>query len=302
MAHELNPPCAEFEPLLIRKITGELLPDQEKFLEKHLAQCAPCNSELEKVSQLWQGMESLPSAAVPAKLHDETQRAVLGLLRQERSFFYRLGGNSLERAWSYLLPVITGTVMTALSYGLMVNLIDHGVHHHRIVISVFVLWATLFVVASWLIFRGKVGRVSSVSVVLTFSLSVTFMTLLLARLFSWNEDSSWIYGRWIDALLTSYLADLGHRFVIGWGSYACAAAFFGALLFGLHKSTSISRTGFLGSLIISVLLFPAIYLHGSSHGHSYSVIFFGAVGIFFGASIGTLLGGILRRQLSFSMV
>ena len=286
MAHELNPPCTEFEPLLIRKITGELLPDQEKFLEKHLDQCAPCNSELEKVSQLWQGMESLPSAAVPAKLHDETQRAVLGLLR-------------LERAWSYLLPVIMGIVMTALSYGLMVNLIDQGVHHHRIVISVFVLWATLIVVASWLMFRGKVGRIS---VVLTFSLSVTFMTLLLARLFSWNEVSSWIYGSWIDELLTSYLADLGHRFVIGWGSYACAAAFFGALLFGVHKSTSISKTGFLGSLIISVLLFPAIYLHGSSHGHSYSVIFFGAVGIFFGASIGTLLGGILRRQLSFSMV
>lgn len=301
MAHELNQPCAEFEPLLIRKITGELVPDEEHFLQNHLAQCAACNSELAKVSRLWQGMESLPSAAVPATLHDETQMAVLGLLRQERSFFYRLVGDSLKGAWSYLLPVITGLVMIALSYGLMANLIDHRVHHRHIVISVFALWAMLFAVASWLMFRGKVGRVSSVSVVITFSLSITFMTLLLARLFSWNEVSSWIYGSWIDELLTRYLPELGHRFVIGWGSYACAAAFFGSLLFGLHKATSVPKTAFLGSLFISVLLFPVIYLHGASHGHSYGVIFFGAVGIFFGASIGTLLGSILRRQLSFSM-
>lgn len=299
--HEPNQPCAEFASLLIRKVTGELVPEEENSLENHLAQCAACNSDLEKVSNLWQGMEALPSAAVPAKLHDETQKAVLGLLRQERSFFYRLAGNTLEGAWSYLLPVITGLVMTALSYGLMVNLIDHRVHHHYILISVFALWATLFVVASWLMFRGIVGRVSSVSVAIAFSLSITFMTLLLARLFSWNEVSSWIYGGWVDAFLTRYLAGLGHRFVIGWASYACAAAFFGSLLFSLHKSTSVSKTAFLGSLIISVLLFPAVYLYGSSHGHSYGVIFFGEVGIFCGASIGTLLASILRCQFSFSM-
>jgi hypothetical protein len=301
MTHELNQRCAEFEPLLIRKITGELVPEEENFLEDHLAQCAACNSELEKVSRLWQGMESLPSAAVPPKLHDETQKAVLGLLRKERSFFYRLVGDSLKGAWSYLLPVITGLVLTALSYGLMANLIDRRVHHHHIVISVFALWAVLFVVASWLMFKDKVGRVSSVSVVITFSLSITFLTLLLTRLFSRGDVSGWIEGSWIDALFTGYFPALAHRFVIGWGSYACAGAFFGSLLFGLHKAPSVSKTAFLGSLIISVLLFPVIYLHGSSHGHSYGVIFFGALGIFFGASIGILLGNILRRQLSFSM-
>jgi hypothetical protein len=191
--------------------------------------------------------------------------------------------------------------MTALSYGLMSNLIDHRVHHQHIVSSVFALWGMLFIAASWLTFRGKAGRVSSGSVVTTFSLSITFMTLLLARLLSWSEVSSWIEGSRIDAFFTGYFPALAHRFAIGWGSYACAAAFFGSLLFGLHKATSVSKTAFLGSLFISVLLFPVIYLHGSSHGHSYGVIFFGALGIFFGASIGILLGSILRRQLLFSM-
>jgi len=301
MAHEPNRPCEEFVSLLIRQITGDLALEEENALDNHLAQCAACTSELEKVSRLWQGMESLPPAAVPPKLHDETQKAVLGLLRQERSFFYRLAGNSLEGAWSYLLPVIVGLMMTALSYGLTANLVHHRIHHHYIVISVFAFWAMLFVVASWLMFRGKGGRISSVGAIIAFSLSITFITLLLARLFSWNEVSSWIYGSWIDELLTRYPAELGHRFVIGWGSYACAAAFFGSLLFGLHKSASVSKTAFLGSLIISVLLFPAIYLYGSAHGHSYGVIFFGAVGTFVGASIGILLTSILRRQFSFSM-
>jgi hypothetical protein len=191
--------------------------------------------------------------------------------------------------------------MTALSYGLMANLIDHRVHHRHIVISVFALWAVLFVVASWLIFSGKVRRVSSVSAVVVFSLSITVMTLLLARLLSWSDVTGWIEGSWIDALFTGYLPALGHRFVIGWGSYACAAAFFGSLLFGLRKAFSVSKTAFLGSFFISVLLFPVIYLHGASHGHSYGVIFFGALGIFFGASIGIILGTTLRRQLSFSM-
>lgn len=300
MAHERNQPCAEFEPLLIRKITGELVAEQENSLENHLAQCAACHSELEKVSRLWHAMESSPSAAVPAKLHDETQQAVLGRLRQERSFLYRLLGDSLNGAWSYLLPILTGLVMTGLSYGLMANLIDQRIHHHHIVISVFAFWAMLFVMASWLMFKGKIGSVSSMSVVTSFALSITFLTLLLARLFSWSDVSGWIDGSWIEALFTGYLPAFGHRFAIEWGSYVCAAAFVGSLFFGFNRATSVSETAFLGSIIVSVLLFPVIYLHSASHGHGYGAMFFGALGIFLGASIGIILGGSLRRQYSFS--
>lgn len=300
--HEPNQPCAEFASSLMRKVTGELVPEEEISLENHLAQCAACRTDLEKVSRLWQEMEPLPSTAVPAKLRDETQKAVLGLLRQERSFFYRLAGNSLEGAWSYVLPVITGLVMTVLSYGLMANLVDHRVHHHHILISVIAFWAMLFVLASWLMFSGKVGRVSSVGVVITSSLSVTFITLLLARLFSWSEVSGWIEGSWIDGLFTGYLPAFGHRFVVGWGSYACAAAFFGSFFFGAHKANSLPQSALLSSLFIAALLFPVIYLQGSSHGHGYGVIGFGALGIFIGATIGTILGSILRRQLSFARV
>lgn len=299
--HEPNQPCAEFASSLMRKVTGELVPEEEISLENHLAQCAACRTDLEKVSRLWQEMESLPSAAVPAKLHDETQKAVLGLLRQERSFLYRLLGDYSKPPWSYLLPIISGLVMTALSYGLMASLIDHRIHHHHILISVFALWAALFVLASWLMFSGKVGRVSAASVVITSSLSITFITLLLARLFSWSEVSGWIEGSGIDAVFTGYLPAFGHRFVIGWGGYACAAAFLGSLLFGSQKATSLSQTALLGSLFIAALLFPVIYLHGSSHGHGYGVVFFGSVGTFFGASIGTLSASILRRQFSFSI-
>jgi len=247
-------------------------------------------------------MESLPSAAVPPKLHDETQKAVLGLIRQERSFSYRLIGDSVKGGWSYLLPVIAGLVMTALSYGLMANLVDHRVHHHHIVISVFALWAMLFVVASWLMFGGKGGRISSVSAVIAFALSITFITLLLARLFSWSDVSGWIEGSWIDVLFTGYLPESGHRFVIGWGSYACAASFIGALFFGLHKPASLSGTAFLGSLLISVLLFPVLYLHGSSHSHGIGVIFFGALGVFVASSAGIILGSTIRRQFAFSVI
>lgn len=300
MARELNQPCAEFESLLIRKITGELLPDQENFLESHLAQCAACNSELEKVRRLWEGMESLPSAAVPPKLHDETQKALIGLIRQERSILWPVGG-SLEGAWSYILPFLTGLVMTALSYALMANLIDHRVHHHHIVISVFAFWGMLFVLASWLMFRRKVGRVSSSSVVIAVSLSITFLTLLLARLFSWNEVLSWIYGSWLGELLTRYLPELGHRIVIGWGSYVCAAAFVGALLFGLQNGTYVSKVAFMASLLVTILLFPAIYLQSSFHGHGYGIVFFAALGTFLGASLGIVLGSTVRRQLLFSL-
>lgn len=302
MAHEPNQPCAEFEPLLIRKFTGELTPEEENALDNHLAQCAACNSELEKVSRLWQGMESVPLAAVPPKLHDETQKTVLGLIRQEKSFSYRLVGDSLKGGWSYLLPVIAGLMMTALSYGLTATLIDHRIHHHYVVISVFAFWSMLFVVASWLMFRGNGGRVSSVSAVVAFSLSITFITLLLARLFSWSDVSGWIEGSWIDVLFTGYLAESGHRFVIGWGSYACTGSFIGALLFGPHKASSVSAAAFWGSLLISVLLFPVLYLHGSSHSHGIGVIFFGALGVFFGSSAGIVVGSTVRRQFSFSVI
>lgn len=302
MAHEPNRPCEEFDSLLIRKVTGDLVPEEENALKNHLAQCAACNSELEKVSRLWQGMESLSPAAVPPNLHDETEKTVLGLIRQEKSFSYRLIGDSLKGGWSYLLPVIAGLMMTALSYGLMANLIDHRIHHHYVVISVFAFWAMLFVVATWLMFRGKEGRSSSVSAIIAFSLSITFITLLLARLFSWSDVSGWIEGSWIDVLLTGYLPESGHRFVIAWGSYACAASFIGALFFGLHKPASLSEGVFLGSLLISVLLSPVLYLHGSSHSHGIGVIFFGALGVFFASSAGIILGSTIRRQFSFSVI
>ena len=301
MAHEPNRPCVEFASLLIRKITGDLVPEEESTLDNHLAQCAACKSELEKVSRLWQGMESLPSATVPPKLHDETQKTVLGLIRQEKSFSYRLVGDSLKGSCWYLLPVIAGLMMTAVSYGLMVNLIDYRIHHHYVVISVFAFWAMLFVVASWLMFRGNGGIVSSVSAVIAFSLSITFITLLLARLLSWSDVSGWIESSWIEVFFTGYLPESGHRFVIGWGSYACAASFLGALLFGPHKATSVSAAAFSGSLVISVLLFPVLYLHGSSHSHGIGVIFFGALGVFFASSAGIVLGSTIRRRFSFSV-
>ena len=151
MVNEPNQPCAEFESLLTRKVTGELVPEEENSLGNHLAQCATCNSELENISRQWQGMD-LPSFAVPAKLHDETQKAVLGLLKQERFIVNRFAGGNLRGAWSYLLPTIAGLVMTTLSYVLVASLIDHRVHHHYIVIVVFSIWAMLFVVASGLMF------------------------------------------------------------------------------------------------------------------------------------------------------
>lgn len=297
MAYEQNQRCAGFASLLIRKVSSDLGPDAENALKNHLAQCAACNSELENLTRLWREMEALPSAAVPPKLHDETLKAVSGLIRQERAFFRRLGRDFLGSSWSYLLPVITGLVMTALSYGLMANLIDHRIHHHYIVIAVVVFWGMLFVAASWLIFRNTDDGVSPVSATVGFSLSITFITLLLARLFSWGEVSGWI-----DVLLNGYLPETAQRFVLGWGSYACSASFLGAVLFRLHKASSLSQTAFRGALFISVLLFPVLYLHGSSHSHGIGVIFFGSLGVFFASSGGIILGSMIRHESSLAVI
>ena len=302
MVHKLNRPCADFASLLIRKVSGDLVPDAEKALRNHLAQCDACNAELEKLTRLWGEMESIPSATIPPKLHDETLKAVSGLIRRERGVFTQLNGEFLGTGWSYVLPVIMGLVMTALSYGLMANLIDHRIHHHYIVITVLAFWGMLFVAASWLMFRDKSTGLSPISATIAFSLSITFITLLLARLFSWSEISGWIDGSWMDIFLNGYFSESAYRFVVSWGSYACGASILGALLLGLHKATSLSEAAFSRALLTSVLLFPVLYLHGSSHSHDIGVIIFGSLGVFFASSGGIILGSTIRRQLSLAVI
>lgn len=97
--------CGSFELLLIGNTTGEILPRQRKLLEIHLAQCAGCKSELEKIDRFWQRLDSFPSAALPTNLHDKTEKAVTELLRREIK--YRFLAAFSKGARSYLLPVIT---------------------------------------------------------------------------------------------------------------------------------------------------------------------------------------------------
>lgn len=302
MNREQEMTCEDSEFLLVKKITGELLSKEKQPLEGHLAQCAFCVAKERELATQWQRFDSLPAPEIPTALYEKTRETILGHLRREKSLFPWAGRNAIEGTWPLLAPFMAGLVMTGVSYALVHNLVDARIHHRHILISLFGLWGLLFTGCFWIILQGKRKKTLLPDAVASFSISITFLTLLISYLASGIDSVKWLSmsAAYELAAASSYVFGIGNTFVSGWWIYACLASFLVSFIFGVRRGPAFSQNAFLGSLLVSVLLFPAIYLHGSSHGHGYGILAFAALGAFVGTLVGTGLASfilVLRRIL-----
>lgn len=304
MNHEQKMTCDDFTSLLIKKTTGELLPVEKDFLEAHLAYCASCASDEQELSRAWNRYGDLPLPEIPIELYEKTRERILGQLRQEKALFPWTERIPMKGIWSLLIPFAAGLAMTGVSYALIRSLIDLRIHHQHILITLFSLWGLLFAGGFWLILQGKRKKTILLDVVASFSISITFLVLLISYLASGVDALRWLAmsAAYEVAVASNYFFDIGNTFVAGWGIYACLASFIGAFIFGVRRGPAFSQNALLGSFLITVLLSPAIYLHGSSHDHGYGILAFGVLGTFVGAFIGVGIGSmgsfILRRILT----
>ncbi len=296
--------CEDFESLLVKKITGELLHGEEQSLESHLAQCAFCVAQEQELAKEWQSFDALPAPEIPAELYESTRETILGHLRRGKALFPWAARIPMKGIWSLLIPFAAGLAMTGVLYALIRSLIDLRIHHHHILITLFSLWGLLFAGGFWLILQGKRKKTILLDVVASFSISITFLTLLISSLASGVDALRWLAmsAAYEVAVASSYLFGIGNTFVTGWGIYACLASFLVSFIFGVCKGPAFSQNAFLGSFLITILLFPAIYLHGSSHDHGYGILAFGALGTFVGAFVGVGMGYlssfVLRRIIT----
>jgi len=302
MNPEQNKSCEDSESLLVRKLTGELFPEEEESLESHLAQCTSCTAEEQELTRVWQEVGSLPAPEIPAKLFEKTREAILGHLRQQQSPWSWVRRVPREGVGSLLSPFAAGLVTAGVSFALIRNLIDLRVHSQHILLALFGLWAVLFAGSFWPIFVGEGKKYPLLDAVPTFSISITLLTLLISYLASGIDSLRWlsISAAHEVAAASSYLFGIGNTFVSGWWIYACVASFIGAFFFGFRRGPALSGNLLSGPFLVAVLLLPAIYLHGSSHGHGYVILALAALGTFVGALAGTGLASfilILRRIL-----
>ncbi len=299
MSHERNRTCEDFESLLVKKITEELLPEEKQVLEKHLAQCSFCLVKEQELAKEWQSFDSLPVPEIPIELYERTRETILVHLKREKSLLPWPGRIPRGRLWSLLAPSAAGLVTAGISFALVRNLIDLRVHSQHILLALVGLWGLLFAGCFWLILGGKRNKSLLLDVVASFSISITFLALLISYLASGVDSLRWLAmsAAYEVAVGSNYLFGIGNTFVAGWWIYACLASFIGAFIFGVRRGPALPQKALLGSFLTTILLFPAIYLHGSSHGHGYGILAFAALGSFVGALIGIGVGFFVRRQI-----
>ncbi len=114
MSGEQRRACEDFVSLLVKKVTGELLPGMRESLEAHLGQCASCAAEEQALSRVWQEFDSLPVPEVPAGLYEKTRKIILGYLRSERSRFRRVGKIPRGGTGVLLAPFVGGLAMAGV--------------------------------------------------------------------------------------------------------------------------------------------------------------------------------------------
>ncbi|MBI2985363.1 MAG: hypothetical protein HYY45_01215 [Deltaproteobacteria bacterium] len=299
MNHRQNKICEDSESLLVKKITGELLSEEKRFLDNHLAQCAFCIAKEVELAKEWQSFDSLPAPEIPAELYEKTRETILGHLRQEKSLLPWAARIPMKGIWSLLTPFAAGLAMTGAAYGLTRSLFDPTIHHRYILIVLFSLWWMLFAGCFWLIFKETSEKLPRLNMVVPSSISTTPLTLAISFL-AYEVDSL----RWLAlsaaqevAVASSYLFGLGNTFVASWWIHCCLASFVGAFIFGSRRTSHSSDNLFLASLVVTILLSPAIYLQGSTHNHGLGLIAFAALGTYVGSLIGLSLGFFIRRQI-----
>ena len=293
--------CGDLESLLVKKITGELLPQEKQFLDSHLAQCAVCVAREPELAREWQSFDSLPAPEMPAELYEKTRETILGQLRAEKSLSPSAEGMPARHIWSPLAPFLAGLATTGIAYALLHKLVDVRIHHYHMLIGLFSLWGLLFAGCFWLILKGKGKRTLPLDRVAASSVSIALLTLIISFLAYELESLRWLTSSaaYEVAALSNYLFGFGNTFATAWWIHCCLASFIGAFTFGLHKGPSFPRNAIVASFVVSVLLFPAIYLQGSSHYHGYGIKAFAAFGTYVGSLLGISLALFVRRRLSF---
>jgi hypothetical protein len=284
--------------LLIQKITGELRAGDREFLDDHLMQCPSCIAQEQELAKDWEKFDSLPVPEVPAALYENTRRNILAELRREKAAAPRTL-NILMTIRPLLAP-LAGLAMTAVSYGVMRPLVHPAVHHHYVLIPLFLVWWLLFAAAFWLILRRQEERFFAFNRIAVFSIAVVALTLVIFLITYEVEAVRWIALSVALELarMSDYLFGIGNTFIAAWWIHCCLASLIGGFIFGLRKGP-LSETVFFGSLFITLLLFPAMYLQGSSHNHGYGIIAFAALGAYLASLVGISLGLFIRRQISF---
>jgi hypothetical protein len=303
MNPEQKESCKEFSSLLVKKISGEILSDEKRGLDIHLAQCLSCATEERELTTTFQRLDSLPDPEIPAELYENTRQTILGRLKQENSRAAWFARIPVAGPWRPLFPLTAGLAMTTVSYGLIHRLIDPSVHHYYLIVPLFSLWWMLFAAGFWSILRDKDGGLSRLNLVAASSISITFLTLLIAFVAFELESLRWVAmsAAYEIARATDYLFGVGNTFVTAWWVHCCLASFIGAFIFGISRSPRSSENLFIGSFAVMTLLSPAIYLQGASHNHGLGIIAFAAAGTYIGSLIGTALGLFIRRKLSFQL-
>jgi len=301
MNHRQNKICGDIESLLVKKITGELLTAEKQSLESHLAQCAFCVAKEQELTKEWQSFDSLPAPEIPAELHENTRDLILSHLKRERSpwpLAERIPGDGIGLA---LAAFVAGLGMTGLAYALLHTLVDVRIHHYHTLIALFGSWGLLFAGCFWLILKGEGKRTLPLDRVAASSVSIALLTLIISFLAYEVEFLRWLAmpAAYEVAALSNYLFGIGNTFVTAWWIHCCLASFIGAFTFGLHKGPSFPRNAIVASFVASVLLFPAIYLQGSSHNHGYGIIAFAVFGTYVGSLLGISLALFIRRQFAF---
>jgi hypothetical protein len=301
MNHEQKMTCDDFASLLIKKTTGELLPVEKDFLEAHLAYCASCASDEQELSRAWNRYGDLPLPEIPIELYEKTRERILGQLRQEKSLYPWAGRLPIKGIWSVFLSILAGLVMTAVSFFLLRNSVGAELYHYYVFIPLFGLWWLLFTACFWLVFKSTHDGLSQLNAVITGSISIAFLTLLISFLVYELQSLTWpaIIAAYRLAVVSHYLFGLGNTFVAAWWIHCCLASFVGTFIFGVRSTPPLSQKLFLGSLLATILLSPAIYLQGASHNHGYGIIAFAALGTYAGALLGMGTGLFIRRRFSF---
>jgi hypothetical protein len=226
---------------------------------------------------------------------------IVGRLRREKSPIPALAQIPVTGAWRALVPFTAGLAVTGISYGLIQRFADVSLHHHYVLLPLFGLWWLLFTAGCWLILRGNRWRAIALDVMSARAISITLLTLLIVFLSYELELFRWLATSvsYQIAATSAYLFGVGNTFVTAWWVHCCLASFIGSFIFGVSTSTRSPANLFVGSLVVMILLSPAIYLQGTSHNHGLGLILFAATGTYVGAVVGMGLGLFIRRHLSF---
>jgi hypothetical protein len=293
--------CTEIHSLLVKQIADDLLPEEKRSVERHLAECASCAAEERSLAMIWEAFEGLPVREIPTELYEKTRDRILSDLKREKSLSRWLAKIPSTGPWRALVPIAAGLATTAISYGLIHRLVDPTVHHPYILVSLFSLWWMLYVGGFWLIFRGKGERSRRLDLVSARSISVALLTLVISFLTYEVEFLRWlaVSAAYEIAVVSNDVFGMGNTFVAAWWIHCCLASFIGTFIFGFSRSRGSSENLFIGSFVITIFLSPAMYLQGSSHDHGFGVIAFAALGTYVGSLVGMGLGLLIRRQLSY---